>query len=257
MPSSALCTATLFFVCSIGRGCYHDRAFWTARLRSAGLNKPEVRSRVMRREAPSRARHCQTLDRSRIEPQTGGSNKILELILGGCARNRSCQTRTRDQPGKCNLRGRGLALGRHLVEPCQNATPTLIQVLAHALTTRALPEVSFRAVLARQKPARKGVVADHPQTVLAAERLQFGLVASAIMEVVLGLEALVTRQTSPRAYVESFSEPRGTVVRGPDRPDLSRLDQFSVGAERFLERGVRFILMGLVKVDTVGLQPLE
>src|SRR4051812_4443734 len=119
-------------------------------------------------DQPSRARHCQTLDRSRIEPQTGGSNKILELILGGCARNRSCQTRTRDQPGKCNLRGRGLALGRHLVERCQNATPTLIQVLAHALTTPALPEVSFRAVLARQKPARKGVVADHPQTVLAA-----------------------------------------------------------------------------------------
>src|SRR5215213_977271 len=97
-------------------------------------------------------------------------------------------------------------LGRDLVERRQNAVSPLIQVLAHALTTGTLAEVGLRAVLAGQKPARQGVVADHPEPLLGAEWLQLGLVARPIIEVVLGLEALVTRQARARAYIENLLE---------------------------------------------------
>src|SRR4051794_39064671 len=162
----------------------------------------------------SGARHCQTLNRSVIEPQVSGRHKILELIQRGRARNRSCHTRPRHQPCQCDLRGRGPMLGCHLVEGRQDATASLVQVLAHALTAGTLAEVRLRAVLAGEKPARQGIVADHPQPVLTAAWLQFGFVTRPVIEVVFGLEALVARQTHARAYVESLSEPRVTVVRG-------------------------------------------
>src|SRR3954470_14965259 len=79
----------------------------------------------------------------------------------------------------------------------------------------------------------------------------------AIIEVVLGLEALIKRQAHARAYIESLLEPRGSVVRGPDRADLSGPSYVGIGAERLFERCVRVIFMRLVQVDVVGLQPLE
>ena len=93
---------------------------------------------------------------------------------------------------------------------------------------------------------------------LAAQRLQFPLEPAAVVEVVERLQALVARQTLPRADGQRLGEAAGARGsrrrwRAPCPASISRVE----GAQGFLQRGVGIVVVGLVEVDVVGLQALQ
>src|SRR5262249_11367936 len=113
-----------------------------------------------------------------------------------------------------------------------------------------------RAVLAGEEAARQRVVHDDAQTLVAAERQQFGLDVPE-KEVVARLHAVVAGQPAALADPERQRELPRRVVRAADVTDLALPYQVVEGPQAFFERRVRVGRVGLVEVDVVGAQAAQ
>jgi hypothetical protein len=54
--------------------------------------------------------------------------------------------------------------------------------------------------------------------------------------------------------MQGFLEPGGAVVGGPDRSDLSLLDQLRIDLKRLFERRVGIRFVSQVEIESIGLQ---
>ena len=115
-------------------------------------------------------------------------------------------------------------------------------------------EAALAAQVAAEKAARQCVIADHAQFLFARQRLQFGLVAGTVVEVVLRLQAFVARQVIVGRYLQCLTQARGAVVGRTDGAHLAGFDQARECAQGFFQRYRFVVFMCLVQVHIIGLQ---
>src|SRR5271157_889275 len=106
----------------------------------------------------------------------------------------------------------------HVIQSAEDSKSPLIEILLYELAPLARRQISFRPILAGQESTRQGKVGDYSQSVFAANRLQFCFILRAIVEVVIGLEALVAGEAKFSAELQGFPQPLGPVVGSADRP---------------------------------------
>src|ERR1700683_1753977 len=110
----------------------------------------------------------------------------------------------------------------------------------------ALRKISFGAIFSGKKSAGQREVTNHAQPIRHANTLQVFLVVSAIVEIVIRLQRLVSRQSMFLANRERLREARPAIVRSADRSYLAVLNQLSKCAQRFFQGCIRIVFMRLV-----------
>ncbi len=117
--------------------------------------------------------------------------------------------------------------------------------------------VFFGTVFAGEEAAGEGVVRNDADVRAEAEGFQIGFEISAVVEVVVGLEAFVAGPGVFFAEAEGFGQTVFVVVGSADDAHLAFLDELRVGLEGFVERGGGIVFVGLIEVDVIRLQALE
>ena len=114
------------------------------------------------------------------------------------------------QPGQGDLAGSDFCARRHRRAPARMRRPRSLRYSFTPPPRGLLPKSASRAVLAGQEAAGQRIVGDDADPLLQAQRLQRGLEARALIEVVVRLQALVARQPLLRADFRA-SASRGAV----------------------------------------------
>src|SRR6266446_5971961 len=171
-----------------------------------------------------RACLIEKFDRRTVEFKFHGSNQIVQLFNARGADDRRGDAGTRKQPRQRHPCRRGIMFFCDLIQRLKNLEAAFVEILLQHSGARSFLHIAFRSIFAGEKSASQGKVIDDADSFLLAQRLKLSLVIRAVVEVVIGLKALVPEQARLLADFERRSESIRRKVGSADGPHFALRD---------------------------------
>ena len=144
-----------------------------------------------------------------------GANQAVDLGERGSAGDGRGDARLGDQPRKRSFGRPGAVERSDRRERVDNPQAARIEIAAYAAAARALAEIGGRAVLAGQESFGEAVIGDDADFFGHAEIAQRAFEAAAIVEIVLGLQDFIARQSMGSRRFKRGGELRGAEFDAP------------------------------------------